>query len=56
MNPKLGGKNGSYPPDVFFVNATKNIILFIYDDRGCEVIAEETETINILIKENKGEI
>ncbi|WP_088034996.1 DUF3885 domain-containing protein [Evansella clarkii] len=52
LNPKLGGKNESYPPDVFFVNTTKNIILFIYDDRGCEVIADETETINILIKEN----
>ncbi len=32
-------------PDVFFINLTKNVILFIYDDRGCEVIATNKETI-----------
>lgn len=30
---------------VNFINATKAIIMFIYDDRGCEVIAKNKETI-----------
>jgi hypothetical protein len=30
---------------VFFINVTKNVIFFIYDDRGCEVIATNKETI-----------
>ncbi|MGE7839270.1 DUF3885 domain-containing protein [Lysinibacillus sp. NPDC093712] len=32
-------------PDVFFINITKNVVFFIYDDRGCEVIATNKETI-----------
>jgi len=32
-------------PDVFFINITKNVIFFIYDDRGCEVIATNNKTI-----------
>ena len=47
LKPKLGGHYAHYP-DVFFVNATKNIIFFIYDDRGCEVIASNQETIRPL--------
>lgn len=35
-------------PDVFFINSTKNIIFFIYDDRGCEVIATKQETLRPL--------
>ena len=47
LKPKLGGFYAHYP-DVFFVNATKNVIFFIYDDRGCEVIASNQETIRPL--------
>ncbi|TWI52663.1 uncharacterized protein DUF3885 [Halalkalibacter nanhaiisediminis] len=35
-------------PDVFFVNITKDIIFFIYDDSGCEVIALEADRIRAL--------
>ncbi|MDV2884658.1 DUF3885 domain-containing protein [Alkalihalophilus pseudofirmus] len=45
LKPKLGKRKGAYDPDVFFVNISKNIIYYIYDDRGCEVIANSTETI-----------
>ena len=48
--PKFGGINGSYYPDVFFVNSTKNIIFFIYDDRGCEVIAANREVLHPIYK------
>ncbi|HEK9102588.1 DUF3885 domain-containing protein [Bacillus pfraonensis] len=34
--------------DVFFINVTKDIIMFIYDDRGCEVIAKNKEMIRDL--------
>lgn len=47
LKPKFGGDYVLYP-DVFFVNMTKNIIFFIYDDRGCEVIASDLETIRPL--------
>ena len=29
LRPKLGGENGSYYPDVFFINTSKNIFFFI---------------------------
>jgi hypothetical protein len=45
LKPKLDKREGSYYPDLFFVNVTKNLIFFIYDDRGCEVIASNKETI-----------
>lgn len=32
-------------PDIFFINTTRNIIFYIYDDRGCEVIAKNSEAI-----------
>ncbi|ARK32542.1 DUF3885 domain-containing protein [Halalkalibacter krulwichiae] len=54
LQPKLGEENGSYYPDVFFINTSKNIIFFIYDDRGCEVIADKKETIMPLYKKYKG--
>ena len=37
-------------PDIFFINVTKNAIFFIYDDRGCEVIAADKETLRPLYK------
>jgi hypothetical protein len=43
LKPKLGCRVGY--PDVFFINVTKDVIFFIYDDRGCEVIAANIETI-----------
>ncbi|UTR15502.1 DUF3885 domain-containing protein [Salipaludibacillus sp. LMS25] len=54
LKPKLGRKNGSYYPDVFFINISKNLIFFIYDDRGCEVIANKKEAIMPLYKEYNG--
>ena len=48
LKPKYGP--GSNYPDVFFINITKNVIFFIYDDRGCEVIAANKETIYPLYK------
>lgn len=39
--------------DVFFINKTKDIIMFIYDDRGCEVIAKNKETIRYLYEKYK---
>jgi len=39
---------GLEDPDVFFVNRTKNIVFYTYDDRGCEVIAQNTEAIRSL--------
>ncbi|OLS38240.1 hypothetical protein BTR22_07040 [Alkalihalophilus pseudofirmus] len=45
LKPKLGKRKGAYDPDVFFVNISKNIIYYIYDDRGCEVIATNKEAI-----------
>lgn len=45
LKPRLHNPFGLYEPDVFFVNVTKNLIFYIYDDRGCEVIASDIETI-----------
>ncbi|MGO4887303.1 DUF3885 domain-containing protein [Anaerobacillus sp. MEB173] len=45
LKPNLRKKCGIYCPDVFFINVTKNVIFFIYDDRGCEVIASNKESI-----------
>ena len=50
LKPKLGGKYGSFYPDVFFINTTRNMIFYIYDDRGCEVIANDKETLRPLYK------
>ncbi|KOS66751.1 hypothetical protein AEA09_16760 [Lysinibacillus contaminans] len=43
LKPKFS--TASDYPDVFFINITKNVIFFIYDDRGCEIIATNKETI-----------
>lgn len=45
LKPKFRREKGMYYPDVFFINVTKNLIYFIYDDRGCEVIAADKETL-----------
>lgn len=45
LKPKFDRNYSSYYPDVFFINVTQNSIFFIYDDRGCEVIASNKETI-----------
>ena len=45
LKPRLSNQYYIYDPDVFFINVTKNVILYIYDDRGCEVIASDIETI-----------
>lgn len=47
LKPKFGEDFIHYP-DVFFVNTTKDIIFFVYDDRGCEVIAREADRIRPL--------
>lgn len=48
LQPRLHNPFGLYEPDIFFINTTKDIIFYIYDDRGCEVIAKDIETIRPL--------
>lgn len=48
LKPRLHNPYGLYEPDVFFINVTNNVIFYIYDDRGCEVIASDRETIRPL--------
>ncbi|KRG12167.1 DUF3885 domain-containing protein [Lederbergia galactosidilytica] len=48
LKPRLHNPYGLYFPDVYFINVTNNVILYIYDDRGCEVIASDIETIRPL--------
>ncbi|HEO8421979.1 DUF3885 domain-containing protein [Niallia sp. FSL W8-0635] len=50
LKPRLSNPYYSYEPDIFLINVTKNIIFFIYDDRGCEVIAENIETLHPLYR------
>ncbi|GGA78632.1 DUF3885 domain-containing protein [Ornithinibacillus halotolerans] len=45
LKPRLHNPYGLYKPDVFFINVTKHIIFYVYDDRGCEVIASEQARI-----------
>ncbi|MCH1624853.1 DUF3885 domain-containing protein [Ferdinandcohnia quinoae] len=52
LKPRFGGYSISYP-DVFFVNITKDIIFFVYDDRGCEVIALDAEQIHPLYENHR---
>ncbi|MES5938767.1 MULTISPECIES: DUF3885 domain-containing protein [unclassified Bacillus cereus group] len=53
LYPRFGRKKEISYPDVFLINATKDIIMFIYDDRGCEVIAKNKETIRNLYEKYK---
>ncbi len=48
LKPRLQNPYGLEDPDVFFVNRTKNIVFYMYDDRGCEVIAQNIEAIRSL--------
>lgn len=47
LKPRFGADSVHYP-DIFFVNITKDIIFFVYDDRGCEVIAHTTDKLRPL--------
>ena len=51
MKPRYGCDSVHYP-DVFFVNTTKDIIFFVYDDRGCEVIALTAEKLRPLYEKH----
>ncbi|MHC2836099.1 DUF3885 domain-containing protein [Bacillus sp. F9_6S_D1_P_5] len=53
LYPRFGRKKEIYYPDVFLINVSKDIIMFIYDDRGCEVIAKNKETIRNLYEKYK---
>ncbi|SME50661.1 hypothetical protein BACERE00185_05511 [Bacillus mobilis] len=53
LYPRFGCKKEIFYPDVFLVNVSKDIIMFIYDDRGCEVIAKNKETIRNLYEKYK---
>lgn len=49
LKPRFGA-DSVYYPDIFFVNSTKDIIFFVYDDRGCEVIARTPDRLRTLYK------
>ncbi|MGD6855985.1 DUF3885 domain-containing protein [Bacillus infantis] len=51
LKPRFGSAEGSYYPDIFFINMTRDIIFFIYDDRGYEVIAARTDSLRQLYDE-----
>jgi len=53
LYPRLGRKKEISYPDVFLINATKDIIMFMYDDRGSEVISKNKETIRSLYEKYK---
>ncbi|EJR63003.1 hypothetical protein IK3_02942 [Bacillus toyonensis] len=53
LYPRFGRKKEVSYPDVFLINATKDIVMFIYDDRGCEVIAKNKEIIRGLYETYK---
>jgi len=37
--------------DIYFINLTKKVIYHLYDDRGCDILAAEKETIRFLYDE-----
>lgn len=49
LKPKFGKYINDYP-DVFFVNRTKDLVFFIYDDRGCEVVALDGKQLLPLVE------
>ncbi|MEG7863740.1 DUF3885 domain-containing protein [Bacillus paranthracis] len=53
LYPRLGRKKEISYPDVFLINATKDIIMFMHDDRGSEVISKNKETIRNLYEKYK---
>ncbi|WP_141499446.1 DUF3885 domain-containing protein [Bacillus toyonensis] len=53
LYPRFGRKKEVSYPDVFLINTSKDIVMFIYDDRGCEVIAKNKEIIRGLYEKYK---
>ncbi|RWS45287.1 DUF3885 domain-containing protein [Bacillus mycoides] len=53
LYPRFGRKKEVSYPDVFLINATKDIVMFMYDDRGCEVIAKNKEMLRDLYEKYK---
>jgi hypothetical protein len=45
LKPRFGMPCSFTYPDLFFINSTKRLIYFIYDDRGCELIAADKATL-----------
>ncbi|PIC77855.1 hypothetical protein CSV74_04440 [Sporosarcina sp. P19] len=37
--------------DIFFIHLSKNIIYHLYDDRGCDIIAADRESIRLLYEQ-----
>ncbi|HDR7544199.1 TPA: DUF3885 domain-containing protein, partial [Bacillus thuringiensis] len=56
LYPRFGRKKEISYPDVFLINVTKDIVMFMYDDRGCEVIAKNKEIIRDLYEKYKERI
>ncbi|MED1203266.1 DUF3885 domain-containing protein [Heyndrickxia acidicola] len=48
LKPRLSNEVGMQYPDVFFVNVSKNIIFFMHDDYGCEIISKSLEALRPL--------
>ncbi|WP_413374861.1 DUF3885 domain-containing protein [Alkalihalobacillus sp. 1P02AB] len=48
LHPQFNRKGQAYYPDIFLINKSQNLIFFIYDDRGCEVVAANQEQIQVL--------
>ena len=46
LKPSIHNPSNLEKPDIFFINTTRNIIFYLYDDRGCEVIARDREAIH----------
>jgi hypothetical protein len=40
--------------NIYFVNMTRKIIFHLYDDRGCDVLAADKETIRFLYEQYNG--
>ncbi|TYS16658.1 hypothetical protein FZC78_11760 [Rossellomorea vietnamensis] len=51
LKPRFGKGNRPYYPDVYFINVTRNLIFFIYDDRGCEIFAADLQSLHSLKEE-----
>lgn len=43
--PRFLRHNKVRSPDLYFVNQTKNLVIFMYDDRGMEVVAKDFEML-----------
>ncbi|MFE8000703.1 DUF3885 domain-containing protein, partial [Bacillus cereus] len=53
LYPRFGRKKEISYPNVFLINATKDIVMFMYDNRGSEVIGKNKEIIRDLYKKYK---